>query len=228
MTPPTGRAERVGHTPADMSAEMRTAAAMIAETATGLDDHVVLAVYRALYNRPRATLEYGTADGGGDEVSVYSGSRRLWSAVRHESAGRQRRRRPRADSGDAAGVGRRVRPSATAAPVGVPDEAASDWRPAFGLERGDPRPRAPCRRVSRPGRASRSGRDAVVMFRIIPNSLRDAISAKLDAAIAECPAAEEDREVLYEQLLDYFDEHGRIPDFSLALNAQSSGASHVP
>lgn len=65
------------------------------------------------------------------------------------------------------------------------------------------------------------------MFRVIPNSLRDAINAKLDAAIAECPAAEKDREVLYGQLLDYFDEHGAVPDFSLAPTSTIPGASHV-
>jgi hypothetical protein len=54
------------------------------------------------------------------------------------------------------------------------------------------------------------------MLVIVPNSLRDAINAKLDAAIAEVPDAEKDREILYGQLLDYFDEHGVVPDFSLA------------
>lgn len=51
---------------------------------------------------------------------------------------------------------------------------------------------------------------------ITPNSLRDAINAKLDAAIAACPAAQKDREELYRQLLQYFNEHGELPDFSLA------------
>ena len=54
-----------------------------------------------------------------------------------------------------------------------------------------------------------------MMFRIIPNYIADAINAKLDAAFSECPEAAKDREVLYRQLLDYFDEHGIIPDFSL-------------
>lgn len=51
---------------------------------------------------------------------------------------------------------------------------------------------------------------------IVPNELRDAINAKLDAAISKCPDAEQDREALYSQLLAYFDEHGEIPDFDLA------------
>ena len=58
---------------------------------------------------------------------------------------------------------------------------------------------------------------------IVPNDLRDAINTKLDAAIAELPEpdrpfAEKDREFLYSQLLDAFDEHGVIPDFTLAPN----------
>ena len=50
---------------------------------------------------------------------------------------------------------------------------------------------------------------------IVPNSLRDAINAKLDTAIAACPDAAKDRDALYSQLLDYFDEHGEVPDFHL-------------
>jgi len=50
---------------------------------------------------------------------------------------------------------------------------------------------------------------------IVPNSLRDAINAKLDAALASCPDAVKDRDALYSQLLDYFDEHGEVPDFTL-------------
>lgn len=61
--------------------------------------------------------------------------------------------------------------------------------------------------------------------RIIPNDLADAISAKLDAAIAECPDAAGDRDVLYNQLLDYFDEHGVVPDFSLQRNAKGNHAT---
>ena len=54
-----------------------------------------------------------------------------------------------------------------------------------------------------------------MMFRIVPNYIADAINANLDAAFAECPEAAKDREVLYGQLLDYFDEHCVIPDFNL-------------
>ena len=54
---------------------------------------------------------------------------------------------------------------------------------------------------------------------IVPNDLRDRIYAKLDAEIAKCPEATPDRDVLYCQLLAYFDEHGVIPEFSLKRNA---------
>jgi len=51
---------------------------------------------------------------------------------------------------------------------------------------------------------------------IVPNSLRDAIYARIDAALAEFPDAASDREIFYSQLLAYFDEHGVIPEFELA------------
>jgi hypothetical protein len=50
---------------------------------------------------------------------------------------------------------------------------------------------------------------------IVPNDIRDAINAKLDAAILAVPDAAKDRDALYEQLLDYFDQHGVVPDFTL-------------
>lgn len=51
---------------------------------------------------------------------------------------------------------------------------------------------------------------------VVPNDLRDAINAKLDAALAECPEAAPDREHFYDTLLNYYDEHGSLPDFHLA------------
>lgn len=51
---------------------------------------------------------------------------------------------------------------------------------------------------------------------IVPDSLREAIMAKIDAEIAKHPDAEKDREHLYSQLLGYFNAHGVVPDFSLA------------
>lgn len=54
------------------------------------------------------------------------------------------------------------------------------------------------------------------MFVIVPDSLREAINAKLDVALATEPAAEaHDRECLYNQLLAFFDEHGYLPDFTV-------------
>lgn len=57
------------------------------------------------------------------------------------------------------------------------------------------------------------------MLVIVPNYIADAINAKLDAAFIEVPDAEKDREVLYGQLLDYFNEHGVVPDFKLSKKA---------
>jgi hypothetical protein len=53
------------------------------------------------------------------------------------------------------------------------------------------------------------------MFVIIPNYIDDAINAKLDEAIHGCPGAARDREILYNQLISYFNEHGIIPNFSI-------------
>jgi hypothetical protein len=50
---------------------------------------------------------------------------------------------------------------------------------------------------------------------IVPNVLRDAINKKLDEVLSEFPEAEKDRELFYHKLLEYFDEHGEIPDFTL-------------
>lgn len=50
---------------------------------------------------------------------------------------------------------------------------------------------------------------------IVPNSLRDAINAKLEAAYETCPAARADHEYLFSVLLGHVDEHGTIPDITL-------------
>jgi hypothetical protein len=56
----------------------------------------------------------------------------------------------------------------------------------------------------------------VNMILIVPTALHDAINSKLDAALAECPGTQlDDREALYAQLLEYFDEHGVVPEFRL-------------
>lgn len=53
---------------------------------------------------------------------------------------------------------------------------------------------------------------------IVPNSLRDAINEKLEEARPqECGDVEwaQLKEDLYPQLVAYYDEHGRVPSFSL-------------
>jgi hypothetical protein len=50
---------------------------------------------------------------------------------------------------------------------------------------------------------------------VVPNCLADAINAKIDAALADCPDAAKDRDIFFGQLLEYFDEHGVVPDFRL-------------
>ena len=50
---------------------------------------------------------------------------------------------------------------------------------------------------------------------IVPNVLADAINKRLDDAFLLCPEAVKDRDHLYHQLLEYFDEHGIIPEFEI-------------
>ncbi len=50
---------------------------------------------------------------------------------------------------------------------------------------------------------------------IVPNYVRDAINAKLDAAIAEEPEAAKERDQLYNTILAYFSEYGSLPEFTL-------------
>ena len=53
------------------------------------------------------------------------------------------------------------------------------------------------------------------MFVVVPNVVGDEINRKLDEQIALHPDAAKDREVLYKQLVAYFNDHGSVPDFSL-------------
>lgn len=50
---------------------------------------------------------------------------------------------------------------------------------------------------------------------LVPNSLVDEINAKLDSAFEKAPGVEKDRKFFYQQLLNYVDEHGFLPDFKL-------------
>lgn len=54
---------------------------------------------------------------------------------------------------------------------------------------------------------------------IVPNVLRDKINLKLDEAFLKVPEASQYRDVFYQQLLEYFDEHGEIPEFDLVPNS---------
>lgn len=53
------------------------------------------------------------------------------------------------------------------------------------------------------------------MFVIVPESLSQAINAKLDAAFVNAPDAAKDRDEFYRQLVTFFNENGYVPDFSL-------------
>lgn len=50
---------------------------------------------------------------------------------------------------------------------------------------------------------------------IVPNALRDAINSAIDRELEKCPEAVKDRQVFYELLLEYFDEHGFLPEFTI-------------
>lgn len=52
-------------------------------------------------------------------------------------------------------------------------------------------------------------------YLIVPNTVNDRIMSALDKALLETPDAEDSRQSLYNQLLDYYDEHGHVPEFSL-------------
>lgn len=54
---------------------------------------------------------------------------------------------------------------------------------------------------------------------IVPNELHDAINAKLTEAFSDLPDAEQDRNFLYQELLEFFDENGYLPEFSVQKKA---------
>lgn len=54
------------------------------------------------------------------------------------------------------------------------------------------------------------------MMVIVPNELAAELRRRLDAEIAKHPEAEAGREEFYGRLLAYVNEHGRIPEFTLA------------
>lgn len=57
------------------------------------------------------------------------------------------------------------------------------------------------------------------MVYIIPTALVGALNKRLDEEITKHPEAARDRDIFYRQLLDYVNEHGIVPDFSLVRRA---------
>jgi hypothetical protein len=55
-------------------------------------------------------------------------------------------------------------------------------------------------------------------FVIVLDFVHDAINSALDKALADIPEAEASRRHLYEQLLDYYNEHGELPEFGIVKN----------
>lgn len=58
---------------------------------------------------------------------------------------------------------------------------------------------------------------------IVPNTLRNAIHAAIDKALAGRPCDDASREIIYYQILAYYDDHGRLPDFTLKEQAADAG-----
>ena len=50
---------------------------------------------------------------------------------------------------------------------------------------------------------------------IVPNYVADLINKRIDDVIAEVPDAARDRDYFYQVLLDHFDKHGEVPEFTL-------------
>ena len=53
------------------------------------------------------------------------------------------------------------------------------------------------------------------MMVIVPDSLHNAINEKLNAQFLIVPDAEQYREHLYNEVLQYFNDNGTLPDFTL-------------
>lgn len=63
---------------------------------------------------------------------------------------------------------------------------------------------------------------------VVPNAIRDAIYAAIDKALDGRPCTDESREVIYGQILAYYDEYGRIPAFDLTPNQESGDEAARP
>ncbi len=53
------------------------------------------------------------------------------------------------------------------------------------------------------------------MILIVPTYIHDAIHAAIDTALDGRILLDEEREMIYSQLLDHFNDHGLIPQFTL-------------
>ena len=60
------------------------------------------------------------------------------------------------------------------------------------------------------------------MLLIVPNSLHDAIHESITKVLGGRPCDDESREILYQQILKYYDDHGNIPNFTLTEKASGS------
>ena len=54
------------------------------------------------------------------------------------------------------------------------------------------------------------------MFVAVPNYLANEIYARIDAQLELCPEVKPHRQDIFRDLVGYFDEHGVIPEFTLA------------
>lgn len=50
---------------------------------------------------------------------------------------------------------------------------------------------------------------------IVPNFIQDTINTKLDEVLAATPDAQRYRDIYYHKLLEFFDDHGYVPDFRI-------------
>lgn len=60
------------------------------------------------------------------------------------------------------------------------------------------------------------------MFVIVRNYVADAINAVIDQKLNGRPCDADSREIIFGQVLAYFDEHGHIPEFDLTEPEEST------
>ncbi len=58
-------------------------------------------------------------------------------------------------------------------------------------------------------------------LKIVPNFISDRINAAIDKVLDGRPIDPDERQSVFHLLLDYFDEHGTIPDFELKPKAST-------